>query len=80
MPRGVPRRSGGAGNILVAWVMTIPCAALVGAGMEVVTRLPGGAAIVFVLTGAIATLAFTGRGLQNRWERRGVAMVSATRP
>jgi inorganic phosphate transporter, PiT family len=73
-------RWGVAGNILVAWVMTIPCAALVGAGMEVVTRLPGGAAIVFVLTGAIAALAFTGRGLQNRWERRGVAMVSATRP
>jgi PiT family inorganic phosphate transporter len=73
-------RWGVAGNILLAWVMTIPCAALVGAGMELVTRLPGGAAIVFFLTGAIALLAMTGRGLQNRWERRNVAIVSATRP
>ena len=79
--RGVSAvRWGVAGNILLAWVMTIPCAALVGAGMEVVTRLPGGAAIVFVLTGVIATLALTGRGLQNRWGRRSVALVSATRP
>jgi PiT family inorganic phosphate transporter len=73
-------RWGVAGNILLAWVMTIPCAALVGAGMEVLTRLPGGAAIVFLLTGVIALLALTGRGLQNRWERRGVAIISATRP
>ena len=36
--------------------MTIPCAALVGAGMEVLTRLPGGAAMVFILTAAIALL------------------------
>ena len=35
-------RWGVAGNILVAWLLTIPCAALVGAGMEVVTRLPMG--------------------------------------
>ena len=35
-------RWGVAGNILVAWVITIPCAAAVGAVMEVVTRLPAG--------------------------------------
>ena len=35
-------RWGVAGNILVAWVITIPCAALVGAAMELVTRLPAG--------------------------------------
>ena len=35
-------RWGVAGNILVAWVLTIPCAALVGAAMEVLTRLPRG--------------------------------------
>jgi hypothetical protein len=46
--------------------MTIPCAALVGAGMEVLTRLPGGAAIVFGLTGVIAGLAFSGQSLQGR--------------
>jgi PiT family inorganic phosphate transporter len=59
-------RWGVAGNILVAWVMTIPCAALVGATMEVVTRLPGGAALVFLLTGLIAALAFVGRTWQTR--------------
>ena len=46
--------------------MTIPCAALVGAGMEAVTRLPGGVALVFALTGAIAAVAFLGRGIQTR--------------
>ena len=57
--RGATRRLsavrwGVAGNILVAWVLTIPCAALVGAAMEVVTRLPAGDAVVFVLAGLIA--------------------------
>jgi inorganic phosphate transporter, PiT family len=59
-------RWGVAGNILLAWVMTIPCAAIVGAGMEVVTRLPGGAALVFALTVLIAAAAFVGQGLQGR--------------
>jgi PiT family inorganic phosphate transporter len=59
-------RWGVAGNILLAWLMTIPCAALVGAGMEVLTRLPGGAAVVFVLTAAIALVAFVGRTWQSR--------------
>ena len=59
-------RWGVAGNILVAWVMTIPCAALVGAAMELVTRLPAGDAVVFVLAAAIAALAFTARRLQAR--------------
>jgi PiT family inorganic phosphate transporter len=58
-------RWGVAGNILVAWVMTIPCAGLVGAGMEVLTRLPGGTALVFVLTGLIAAAAFLGRSFQG---------------
>jgi len=59
-------RWGVAGNILVAWVMTIPCAALVGAFMEVLTRLPEGDALVFVLVGVIAASAF----LARRWETR----------
>jgi inorganic phosphate transporter, PiT family len=58
-------RWGVAGNILVAWVMTIPCAALVGATMEEITRLPGGAALVFGLLVAIAATAFLGRRLQR---------------
>ena len=59
-------RWGVAGNIVVAWVMTIPCAALVGASMELVTRLPAGDLIVFLLAGAIATVAFSAR----RWQTR----------
>ena len=59
-------RWGVAGNILLAWVLTIPCAALVGAAMESLTRLPGGVAIVAVLTAAIAAVAFLGRNIQGR--------------
>jgi PiT family inorganic phosphate transporter len=59
-------RWGVAGNILLAWMMTIPCAALVGAGMQVLTRLPGGALIVFVITAVIAAGAFLARSWQTR--------------
>ena len=59
-------RWGVAGNILVAWVLTIPCAALVGAGMEGLTRVPGGVAVVFALCVAIAGTAFTARSRQTR--------------
>jgi PiT family inorganic phosphate transporter len=59
-------RWGVAGNILAAWVLTIPCAALVGAAMETVTRLPAGVGIVFVLAAAIAALAFLARRQQTR--------------
>jgi PiT family inorganic phosphate transporter len=59
-------RWGIAGNILVAWVMTIPCAALVGASMEVITRLPAGDAVVFALVSAIAATAFLARRVQTR--------------
>jgi PiT family inorganic phosphate transporter len=59
-------RWGVAGNILVAWVMTIPAAALVGAGMEVLTRLPAGDVLVFVLAGVIAATAFGARSWQTR--------------
>jgi len=34
--------------------------------MESITRLPGGVAYVFVLTSAIAALAFVGRTLETR--------------
>ena len=59
-------RWGVAGNILAAWVMTIPCAALVGAAMELVTRMPAGDAVVFVLAAAIAATAFLARRQQTR--------------
>jgi PiT family inorganic phosphate transporter len=59
-------RWGVAGNILVAWVLTIPAAALVGAGMELLTRLPAGDVLVFVLAGLIAATAFGARSWQTR--------------
>ena len=59
-------RWGVAGNILVAWVMTVPSAALVGAAMESITRLPGGSVIVFLLAIAIAATAFVARSWQTR--------------
>ena len=66
-------RWGVAGNIVIAWVMTIPCAAAVGALMELVTRLPAGDAIVFVLAAAIAWTAFSAR----RWQTRRLATAPA---
>ena len=68
-------RWGVAGNILLAWILTIPCAALVGAAMEAITRLPGGAVLVFVLTAVIAALAFVGRSLETRRLRPAPAEV-----
>ena len=59
-------RWGVAGNIVMAWIFTIPMAGLVGAGMEFVTRLPGGDLIVFGLAVLISSTAF----LARRWETR----------
>ncbi len=66
-------RWGVAGNIVVAWIMTIPCAALVGAAMELVTRFPAGDAVVFVLAAVIAWTAFAAR----RWQTRRLATAPA---
>jgi PiT family inorganic phosphate transporter len=59
-------RWGVAGNILAAWVMTIPCAALVGALMELITRMPAGDAVVFLLVALIAGTAFLARRVEVR--------------
>jgi inorganic phosphate transporter, PiT family len=59
-------RWGIAGNILLAWLITIPSAGLVGAGMEGVTRLPGGIVYVTILVAAIAAVAFLARGWASR--------------
>jgi inorganic phosphate transporter, PiT family len=59
-------RWGIAGNIAVAWILTLPAAGLVGALMEVVTRIPAGDLIVFILAGAIAAAAFVGRRYETR--------------
>jgi PiT family inorganic phosphate transporter len=59
-------RWGVAGNILVAWVLTLPASALVGASMERLTRLPAGDAVVFGLAAVIAGAAFVARSRQTR--------------
>ena len=59
-------RWGVAGNILAAWIFTIPMAGLVGGGMELVTRVPGGDVVVFGLAVLISWTAFMAR----RWETR----------
>jgi inorganic phosphate transporter, PiT family len=66
-------RWGVAGSIVVAWIMTIPCAAAVGATMELVTRLPAGDAVVFVLAALIAWSAFAAR----RWQTKRLATAPA---
>ena len=59
-------RWGLAGNIAVAWALTLPAAGMVGAVMEEVTRMPAGDLIVFLLAGAIAATAFLARRYETR--------------
>jgi PiT family inorganic phosphate transporter len=59
-------RWGIAENIVIAWILTLPAAGFVGALMELVTRLPAGDLIVFLLAGAIAATAFLGRRYETR--------------
>jgi PiT family inorganic phosphate transporter len=59
-------RWGIAGNIAVAWILTLPAAAVVGALMELVTRIPAGNLVVLVLAGAIAATAFVARRYETR--------------
>jgi len=66
-------RWGVAGNIVTAWVLTLPAAGLVGGLMELITRVEGGDAIVLALTVAIAATAFAAR----RWETRRLAPATA---
>jgi inorganic phosphate transporter, PiT family len=47
-------RWGIAGNIVVAWLVTLPAAAVVGAGAELTTRLPGGVVWALLLALALA--------------------------
>jgi PiT family inorganic phosphate transporter len=62
-------RWGIAGNILFAWVLTIPAAGSVAALMELVTRASGGEGIVLAIAAAMATGAFafaSGRFVRRR--------------
>jgi PiT family inorganic phosphate transporter len=68
-------RWGVAGNILLAWVLTIPAAAAVGALMESITKLPGGVALVTVVMASVAAAAFIARNIQGRRLRAAAAEV-----
>jgi PiT family inorganic phosphate transporter len=62
-------RWGIAGNILFAWVLTIPAAGSVAALMELVTRASGGEGIVLAIAAAMVTGAFafaSGRFVRRR--------------
>jgi len=74
-------RWGIAGNILVAWLLTIPAAASVGALMEQLTRLPGGEGIVLTLALLIALGAFAIAGdWHRRWRSSGDAAALVAPP
>jgi PiT family inorganic phosphate transporter len=73
-------RWGIAGNILAAWLFTIPAAGLVAALMEALTRLPGGEAIVFALAAVIALVAFGQAGGRFKGRPRRDAAVLVAPP
>ena len=54
-------RWGIAGNIVLAWIFTIPCVAALAAVLEAVTTVPAGDALVVVFATAVATVAFVAR-------------------
>jgi PiT family inorganic phosphate transporter len=62
-------RWGIAGNIVLAWVLTLPAAGTVGATMYAITRIPAGNLVVFLLAGAIAAAAGLGRPYETRRQR-----------
>ena len=63
-----------AGNIAFGLDPHAPAAGLVGATMEVVTRIPAGNLVVFLLAAAIAA---AGPFLGRRYETRGLAPAHA---
>jgi PiT family inorganic phosphate transporter len=54
-------RWGIVGNILMAWLLTLPAAACVAALMERLTRVNGGTVLVSAIAVSLATVAFVGR-------------------
>jgi PiT family inorganic phosphate transporter len=59
-------RWGVAGNIVIAWLLTMPCAALVGAAVERLTTMPGGVALDLALVALVAAAAFWARSSRSR--------------
>ncbi|HEX4774892.1 MAG TPA: inorganic phosphate transporter [Candidatus Saccharimonadales bacterium] len=43
-------------DILIAWALTMPCAAAVGAGMEAITHLPAGSSLAITLATFVAAI------------------------
>ncbi len=73
-------RWGIAGNILIAWLLTIPAAGTVAALMETITRVRGGEAIVLALAVAMAAGAFAAATGRLHRPVRSVAAPSAAAP
>jgi PiT family inorganic phosphate transporter len=72
-------RWGVAGNIVAAWLITIPCAALVGSGVELLTRLPGGVFFALGVAAIAAVLALVARShhlAMGKREAQDIQMVS----
>jgi hypothetical protein len=55
-----------AGNIVVAWLLTIPAAAFAGAGIQRLTTLPAGNALAVAAAALIGVTAFVARRRQTR--------------
>ena len=58
-------RWGIARNIVVAWLITLPCAGLAGGLVELLTRAPAGVPLTFALTLVIAAAALAARRIQT---------------
>jgi PiT family inorganic phosphate transporter len=65
-------------GILVAWLITLPCAGLAGGLVELLTRAPGGAGLAFAVGAALALLALSARTLQARRASATAEVVTAT--
>jgi PiT family inorganic phosphate transporter len=59
-------RWGIAGNIVLAWLITIPCAALVGAAVERLTRVPAGDGLAVALAAIIGVAALSAHRRRQR--------------
>jgi len=58
-------------HILTAWVITIPCAGIIGAMAEIVTRLPYGSGVLMLLTILVALFIYVTRN----WKKEEFAQV-----
>ncbi len=60
-----------AGQVVAAWVITLPCAAVVGAGYAEIARLPGGTFVIYgLVAAAVAGMVIKRRLLFAGWEEQ----------